>query len=286
MLVLIGAGLGPGQLTLEAVKYIKGASVVYVDVYTMPGSSWLLDEARRLNSNVRAATRHDLESRSRLIVQEASEADVVILVPGDPLIATTHISLLVEASEMGVEYRYIPGVSGVCAAKAASGLHYYRFGRTITVPGPWRGVRPYSVLEAIYTNLCAGLHTLLLLDIDEGGKQLRPSEAASIIMTLEESASREAGVDPIVSGLPAIVVEAAGTGRQRVRVKRGLAEVSRAGGWLEPSSIIIPARLHETEKWSLEVLHGGLDGYDDEAHKDASSRACVAAKSISRLLGS
>ena len=283
--MIIGGGTAPGYLSLEAVKHLSRAHVVYVDTYTMPGASWLLEEARRFNDNVKEATRETLESSSERILEEAARSYVAVLVPGDPLIATTHISLLVEANLKGVESKYIPGVSGVCSAKAASGLHYYRFGRTVTIPGPWRRVKPYSVVEAIYSNLCINLHTLLLLDVDDNGNQLAPHDAVRILEEAEREITQEAGVDPMLARLPLLIVaEAAGTDRQRITLYHNPRELSRRSEWTAPSSIIIPAILHETELWAIRGLYGGDFRYERDIHESLATRACNSYAMLKRIL--
>ncbi len=254
MLVLAGAGLGPGYQGRLLEDLVASAWRVYVDTYTMPGASWLLEWARRVaRDRVVEAPRHVLEQGGARIVEEARDRLVVVLVAGDPLIATTHRSLVVEAARRGVGYRVIPGVSGVCSAKAASMLDYYKFGRTVTVPGPWRMVKAYSIVEYLLYNACGGMHTLLLLDIDGEGRQLHPGEAAGIVLSL----AGELGVSSLLEGSPAILVEAAGLENGRVRVFERLSTLAAwRGGFAEPASIIVPGTLAAYEREALEAVLG------------------------------
>lgn len=254
------------------------ADVVYVDVYTSPGASWLAEELSRLaGGRVVAAGREVLEQGAWRIVEEAREGLVVVAAPGDPLVATTHVSLLVEAARRGVEWRVIPGVSGVVAAKTASGLQYYRFGRTFTIPGPWRGVRAYSVVEYAYTNICAGLHSAVLLDVDDEGRQLPPGEAAGILLDLEREVAGELGVEPVLHRLMALVVSRAGQPGQLVDHGR-LPDVGSAR-WSPPATLVIPATVHPTEAEALQALHGVdpslVEGHN-RAVEESRSRVCRA----------
>lgn len=266
-LYLAGAGYHPWAMTVEVIEVLRRADVVYVDTYTMPGADWVLDKARSLSSGrVLAAGRSTLEEGSKGIIKESRGAEVVILVPGDPLVATTHSSILAEAAEAGVEVRVYPGVSGVCASKAVSLLHYYRFGRTVTVPGPWRHVKAYSLVEAVYANLCVGLHTLLLLDVVEGGRgQLSPGEAAREIEALDEALASEAGYEPVLGRLPVIVVSAGVGGSHEVIPLATLTE-ARGRAWRGVYSMIVPAELHPSEEWVLKAVHG-FQGYDRQAYR-------------------
>ena len=273
--LLVGGGYTEGLQTVEALEALRGASKVYVDTYTMPGAAWLLDIARRTaRGEVVAADRKLLEEGVRDVAKEALKSDVAVLVPGDPLIATTHAALLAEAAGLGAQVRVIPGVSGVCAAKSVTLLHYYRFGRTVTVPGPWRGVKAYSVVEAVYGNLCVGLHTMLLLDVREGGTgQLEPGEAVRIVLRHEEDLAGEAGYEPVLHSLPVIVVSAGRRGNHYIAVHKSAAEAARAE--YPPGrvySLVVPAELHDSEEWALREVYG-FRGYDRGAYRGV-ARVC------------
>ena len=258
MLVLVGVGYKGRMATLEAVEVLSRADRIYVDVYTNPGAKELVEEIKRIASGrVIMADRGLLEENAGRIVEEASKSIVAVVSAGDPLIATTHVTLLVEARRRGIEARYYPGVSGVCAAKAASLLHYYRFGRTITIPGPWRGVKAYSLIEFIYANLCSGLHTTALLDVDEReGSQLSPRDAALTLTRLEEEVAREAGFTPFLNTLPVILVEAGAQGAHRVFGYSSLEVLASRGAPKGVYTMIVPAEPHPTELWAVREVHG------------------------------
>lgn len=271
VLVLAGGGVWPGSLTRELLELASNADVVYVDVYTSPGASWLVEELSKVaRGRVVEAGRDALESGAGRIVEEARKGLVLVVAPGDPLVATTHVSLLVEAARRGVEWRLSPGVSGVVVAKVASGLQYYRFGRTFTVPGPWRGVKAYSIIEYAYTNICAGLHSAVLLDLDDEGRQLPPGEAARILLEIEREVASEAGVEPFLARLMALVVSKAGLPGQSV----GSSRLADVGGisWQPPATLIIPATVHPTEAEALQALHG-VDPNLVESHNEAVRKA-------------
>ncbi len=255
MLVMLGGGL-PGLLTSRALELIRNADVVYVDTYTMPEPEWLEGLARvEAKGRVVPASRELLEQGMTRIVEEARDKLVVVLVPGDPLIATTHIALLVEARRRGVEWLVVPGVSGVVSAMTLSSLQFYRFGRTITIPGPWRGIKAYSVVEYLRCNLSLGLHTLLLLDY-ESGRQLQPGEAAGILLELEGKLAEEKGWEKILPGLLALVVERAGYQDYGVEWHRLASLASTSKEYRSPSSIVVPGYIHETESEALQGVHG------------------------------
>ncbi|WP_062662518.1 SAM-dependent methyltransferase [Aeropyrum camini] len=202
------------------------------------------------------ASRSDLEERSSEIVSMAIDRVVAVVTAGDPMVATTHSSLAAEALEAGVRVRYIPGVSGVQAARGATMLSFYRFGGTVTLPGPWRGVTPLSVARRIYLNLCADLHTTALLDVDDQGVQLDPSVGVRLLLRGDEEYSSLAGAPALLARLPAILVSAGVGGDHRVLYWSSLGELARAGVERGVYSMIVPARLSPVEEWLLAVAAG------------------------------
>ncbi len=181
MLILVGAGLGPDYVTKRALEALRSSDVVLVEAYTSPRSSWLVDVVKSLGKEYRLVDRSELEERSSEVVELSRNRNVAVLIAGDPLIATTHSALLVEAAMSGVKTSVIPGVSGPCSAISASGLQFYRFGASATVPGPWRGVSAAATALTLLSNLCWGHHTLLLLDVSPEGETLGPKEALEVL---------------------------------------------------------------------------------------------------------
>jgi len=131
MLVFIGLGYSLRHLTSEAVEWIKKADVVYVDTYTSLYED-PLEDLKTLNSNAEFifAKRRDLEGNAiREIINRAREKLVVIAVPGDPFIATTHDAILSEAMENNIEFKVVNGISILTLAYSRTGLQTYRFGK-------------------------------------------------------------------------------------------------------------------------------------------------------------
>ena len=87
----------------------------------------------------------------------------MFLVPGDPFIATTHVTLRIDAEKQGIKTRVVHGISIMSAIVSLSGLHNYKFGKTVTVPFADNfSETPYNVIAQ---NKKLGLHTLCLLDL-------------------------------------------------------------------------------------------------------------------------
>lgn len=184
---LVGLGLSPRYLSLEALEVISQADIVYVDTYTGPVN---IPELQRLvKKPLNGVTRRDLEDRSGKVILDALEEGklVALLVPGDPLVATTHASLLLEVNARGFEFYVVPGVSIIPAALAMSGLMIYKIGKIATVVYPKDGIvfeYPYDVIKI---NDLLNLHSLLLLEYDgEKGVAMKVSEAIEILTSIEE----------------------------------------------------------------------------------------------------
>ncbi len=80
-------------------------------------------------------------------MQAAKVGKAVFLVPGDPFIATTHVTLRIDAEKQGIKTRIVHGTSIMSAIVSLSGLHNYKFGKTVTVPFPENfSETPYNVI--------------------------------------------------------------------------------------------------------------------------------------------
>ncbi len=161
--MLIVAGMGVHDVKdvpLKTIEAAEKADLVYAEFYTSLLTSSLKDLERVIGRNIELLERSDLEENSGWLIEKAREKDVLILVPGDPMIATTHSALILEAKKAGVNVRIIHA-SSITSAVCITGLQFYRFGRTATVS--YRVSRyPVDVVEQ---NWKINAHTLLLLDL-------------------------------------------------------------------------------------------------------------------------
>ena len=151
-------------------------------------------EEERLESvvgNWERLMRNGVEKPEELLAQARTEA-VALLIVGDPMQATTHIDLEERCAEEGIGFHVIPGLTATALAVSLSGLQSYRFGRQVTVPFSAGDYLPTSPLEMICINKEAGLHTLVLLDLDPTGmgmetpRPMMPSEAVALLEKMSE----------------------------------------------------------------------------------------------------
>jgi len=269
-LYFIGLGLcGVKGLTLEGLEAVKRCRRVYVEHYTslVPGLG-LGELERLLEGKVQAVDRGFLEGEgAEKVLEEALEDDVALLTPGDPFIATTHNALRLEALKRGVKVKVVHSASVASAVPGATGLSFYKFGRTATVVYPEPNYVPEAAYDAVKENLAMGLHTLLLLDLKvERGAFMKAPEALRILLDIE--ARRGEGV----LTKDAVVVAVARAGCDDVEVKAGsVGRLVEAELGPPPHSLVVPGPLHFMEEEALKLIGGA--GEDELAvHRERVER--------------
>ena len=275
-LLLIGIGPGSvGGMSLEAIEAAKIADHRRYEAYT---ALWPSEELELLESTIgpiERVMRPEVEQPSELFALARSSL-VALLVVGDPLQATTHVDLQLQAMEHDIECKVFHGVSITTIVTGAVGLSNYRFGRQTTVTYPYGGWIATSPLEVIAVNRFRGLHTLVLLDLDPTGqgtgdqKPMKPSDAKRSIELMwnklgeylkqfaepTESpliASKEVAFKAFLEGekdnLPIVLCSDMGTREQEI-IFTNLGELGNLeGGRL--NCLLIPALTSEVEDKAL-----------------------------------
>ena len=201
-LVLIG--MGPGMLTSmteEAIVAAKSADFRYYEAYT---AIWPIEELERLTSRIgpiEKVMRPEVEQPEE-ILNLAKDNSVAMLIVGDPLQATTHVDLQLQAMEKGIECQIIHGISITNIVTGAVGLSNYKFGRQTTLTYPYANWIATSPLEVLAINRIVGQHTLALLDLDPTGagigqqRPMRPKDAVeSISLMIDKISSNVENID-------------------------------------------------------------------------------------------
>lgn len=181
MLYLIGLGLN-GDLTLEGLTTAQKCKI-YLELYTSFLTVSIQDLERVVQKEITVLTRKNVEETQEFL-KEAKTTDVALLVVGDPLVATTHAEIVIEATKQNIKTKIIHNAS-ICSAIAETGLQIYKFGKTITIPFPQKGFQPTSFYEILQENRMIGAHTLVLLDIQQDEKKyMNPKKAMEILQGL------------------------------------------------------------------------------------------------------
>jgi len=191
-LVLIGIGPGDvGLVTSEALDAAKEADYRRYEAYTALWPNDQLASLEKLVGTITRVMRPEVENPEELFAL-ARESLVALLIVGDPLQATTHVDLQLQAEEAGIYCRIIHGISITGLVTGAIGLSNYKFGRQTTLTYPYSGWVATSPLEVIALNYALGHHTLALLDLDPTGagtgqqKPMMPTDAVESIKAMIE----------------------------------------------------------------------------------------------------
>ncbi len=253
MLYIIGIGLKPEHLTLEALHAIEECDSIYLETYTSAFAEGDLKELKKAigGKKINLLERAQVEGEfAQSIMPEAKKENIALLVFGAPLFATTHIQLLIDAKALKVKTQVIQGIS-VQNFLPETGLDAYKFGRIATIVAPEENYAPESFYEIIESNFSNGLHTLCLLDIKSGlGEFLGVSEALGILQDIEERKSKN-----ILKRALLVAVAGAGSRRQKIAIGNA-AELSNFPKTPLPQSLIICGRLNEKENEAIGALYG------------------------------
>jgi diphthine synthase len=189
---LILIGMGPGKfsaMTIEAIQAAKQCDSLRYEAYT---ALWPQDELDLLEAECGEITkvmRPEIES-PELLFELAKNSLVGLLVVGDPLQATTHVDLQLQAAEAGIECITFHGISITTIVTGALGLSNYKFGRQTTLTYPYGGWVATSPLEVLAQNYHLNLHTLALLDLDPTGagtgdqRPMKPEDAVNSLVMM------------------------------------------------------------------------------------------------------
>ncbi len=258
-IVFVGTGTWIGALSLEALDEIQSADVVYVEQYTSIAPQLTLERLKRITlGRIKVVKRYDLEDKSgeEILNEAQSGRKVVLLVAGDPFIATTHVTLRIEAEKRGIRTRVVNGLSAITAVISITGLQIYRFGKIATLTYPEEGIYPLSTYYTVRENLERNLHTLLLLDLKlEKGKAMTVSEAAEILLEIEERVCAEEGWTPVLRETIGVGVARAGTPEAKA-VAAKIPELREVELPPPPHSLIVVAKPHPVEEEALRYLCG------------------------------
>ena len=252
-LVFVGLGLNDDKgITVKGLEETRSADAVFMETYTsrMPDFSMERFEAE-IGKKVQLIERKDLEEdNGKLILQAAKTGKAVFLVPGDPFIATTHVTLRIDAEKQGIKTRVIHGISIMSAIVSLSGLHNYKFGKTVTVPFADNfSQTPYNVIAQ---NKKLGLHTLCLLDLRAAeNRYLTINEGIKLLLEVEAKKK----LDILTPGTVALGIARAGSDNPILKADF-ITDLVNFDFGEPPFSLIIPGDLHFMEIDALIAFAG------------------------------
>jgi diphthine synthase len=261
-------------MTLKAMKGIQNCEHVYYESYTSPvlGHDVLEELSGAFGSSrVEKVKREFVEDGSK-ILEVAKNSSAALVCSGDPMVATTHQELRTRALRQGIQTRILHGSSVLCAVGGELGLHSYNFGRVVTMT---REPMQYTAYETVFRNLLNGLHSTILLEWDESSNFfLEPKSAAKALAEAEKDLKQEI----FNSETLLLVVSRLGSENQSISASRSLEELQRLELGAPPHVIVVPGKLHFTEREAL----GALLDREPSTFPDNSAKA---SRLSSRMVG-
>ncbi len=253
-LYFIGLGLGnENDITLNGLEAVKKCDVVYLENYTSVLSCKKEDYEGLFGKKIILAGRTLVESceKENKILENAKKSDVALLVGGDPLVATTHIGLLLSAKKQGIRCKVIHNSSIICAV-GIIGLQPYKFGKVTSIPLENENIEsPYDILK---DNLSLGMHTLFLLDFESNGldnnndnrKFVSINDAIRYLLKVELKRNEK------IFNEKTFCVGCARLGTNNQTIKFGAAQILLKHNFYKPPHcLIVPGKLHFMEEEML-----------------------------------
>jgi diphthine synthase len=240
VIALVGLGVGY-DITERGMELLRDCDIAFCEIHTMPVP---LEYVERLEQEsgkkIEIVGREEVEGEFPFVLGEARDKNVCLLCGGDPLAATTHISLLMDAKKAGIETEVVHNSSIFSAAAGKSGLQPYKFGKTVTVSFWRKNYEPTSPLLLIGKNLEAGMHTLVLMDLDAELGLMDAKLGLELLGKMEKKEGKKV--------LPEKLVVLSRVGYPDEKISYGTvpglmdAELGDA-----PFCIVVPGELHEME---------------------------------------
>jgi diphthine synthase len=267
MLWLIGIGVtGYKGVSLHALDILKKCDIIYFERFTSPLYE---DDLFNLNSLIEGynkrrkiipAQRWFIED-GKQIIEQAKNENIALITYGDPLIATTLTELEVRARKNSINVDVIHAASGITSLIGESGLHIYKFGRTVTMmSSPQSAISVYNV---IFDNLLSGNHTLILTEFNSDHNKfffLDPIQVFKMLIEVENDIRYN------VFSEETFVIVASRIGTKQKKMISGKIK-SLIGMDFEtgPHSIILTGSIHFSELDAIRTLTINVDEPIDNA---------------------
>ncbi|AEF96712.1 diphthine synthase [Methanotorris igneus] len=251
MLILAGLGLyDEKDMPLKTLEFAKKVDKIYAEFYTAVLTGTTIEKIEEtLGRKIEVLSREKVEYETEKLIEEAKEKDIMFLTAGDPMVATTHVDLAVEAKKRGIDVIIINAPS-IYSAVGITGLQLYKFGKTTSIVFPEPNYFPETPYDVIKENLKMGYHTLCLLDIHaDKNKFMTANEGLKILLELEKR--RKENV--ITENTKVVVVARAGSLKPKL-VYGKIKDLINYDFGKPLHCIIIPGKLHFMEEEALKYL--------------------------------
>jgi len=248
MLYLIGLGLSWKDLSMKALEAINTCDKLYLETYTSL-ADFSSDKLKRLTGKkVIELDRKGVEEEKQFL-EDAKSSTVALLIFGDPLSATTHFEILLEAKKLNIEIEVIH-CSSIMTVISETGLFLYRFGKTASIPIPEKGFEPESFFDILEQNLSIDAHTLFLLDLKPDQKKFMTIKQAidNLLKVAENRNSKLFSENTFCIGCARL-------GQKGQIIKAGKAkDIQKLDFGKPPYCLIVPSKLNFKEEEALNNL--------------------------------
>lgn len=245
---LIGLGLhNEKDITLAGLEAIKNSDVLYLENYTAQLNCSIKALENFYKKKIKLASREFVEDGKELL-KDAKKKNISLLIVGDPLSATTHIDLFLEAQKQKVRVNVINNAS-ILTAVGIVGLQLYKYGKTTSIPFPEPNYKPETPYNVLKLNKSIGLHTLFLLDLKpETKKYMTVNLAIQYLLDIEND--RKEGLFTENT----LCVGCAQLGSKKYTIVSGSASELLGVNFGKPlHCLIVPGELHFMEEEALKL---------------------------------
>lgn len=244
MLYLVGLGLHDEKdLSLKGLAILKDSDNIYAEFYTNFFNGNLENIEKLIGKKIEILGREDIEEHpEEKLLKNSIENNTTLLVPGDPMVATTHIDLVLRAKRLGIGVKIVHS-SSIYSAISETGLQIYKFGRTTTIPFLEKNYLPMTPYDVLKENLERGLHTLMLLDIKSREKRfMTVNQGIEILMKIEEKRR-----DNVFHSNRFCIGVARLGGNPTIKAGKAMDLMKQDFG-LPPHVLVVPGKLHFMEE--------------------------------------
>jgi diphthine synthase len=243
VLLLIGMGIWDEKdISVKGLEELKGCDVIFAEQYTGSREEGSLNCLEKLaGRKITIVGREEVEGEEK-ILKEALSKKVAFLIPGDPLISTTHISLKLSAEKRGIETVIVHSSSILTAAIGECGLQVYKLGKPCTLAMWSKGYEPTSSYDVIAENMERGLHSVIFLDLKE--RCMEASEALEQLLKIEKEKKRLGEFHAVVMSRVGSTEQKITYGKPEILLKKPLGK--------PPFILVIPGKLHFMEEEALQ----------------------------------
>jgi diphthine synthase len=259
MLWFIGIGInGYCGISLHALDIMKSCNVIYIDTFTSELNEKDIEGLKSIvgeNNNRRICiVQRWLVEDGRIILEQSRDNNIALVTYGDPLIATTHMELYVRAVRNFIKTDIIHAASGITSLISETGLHMYKFGRSVTLMlAPQSAITVYNTIS---DNLLFGNHTLILTEYNNNDTPffLDPSHVLRALLETENNLKYN------ILSKETFVIVGSRIGTEYKKIMSGkVKSLIDTNFGVGPHSVIVSGSLHFTESDALKTLTHNID---------------------------